>query len=228
MKLPISYKHLAAEFVIVVVGVAVALAADSWRQGIQEQSLINSYFERLKNDLMIGKDQLETVSADLESIEKATGFLLGVKEAEKAGLDEDILVENINLASRAGFVRAEFNHDTTYTELIETGRLALISNQDLLLGLAEYYRLVQEIGALRETMPRDTIDVYLDTVGRPPSRRFLPLSDTEKQGLLDIYRNDPAYTVALKRVQARAILVTTSQRFPNAFEYNERLMGLLN
>jgi hypothetical protein len=39
VKFSINYTQLGAEFVIVVIGVAVALAADGWRQELSERGL---------------------------------------------------------------------------------------------------------------------------------------------------------------------------------------------
>lgn len=57
MKFSINYTQLGAEFVIVVIGVAVALAADGWRQELSERGLEAEYLERLIAEVEIGKDR---------------------------------------------------------------------------------------------------------------------------------------------------------------------------
>ena len=61
----IAWKKGATEFVIVVVGVMLALAADRWQQEFQEQETAAEYIERLAADL-------ETDIADYQSIVTAS------------------------------------------------------------------------------------------------------------------------------------------------------------
>ena len=87
MKLQLNYKHLAAEFVIVVVGVAAALAADSWRQESIEASEEVAYIERLKLDLQSDQQRIESDIATYSQSLEATDYLVSVLENSQIGLD---------------------------------------------------------------------------------------------------------------------------------------------
>ena len=61
MKLDINYPQKAAEFVFV--GVAVALAVLSWREGLMDRRIEAEYIHALKVDLELGIRQQEVLTS---------------------------------------------------------------------------------------------------------------------------------------------------------------------
>ena len=118
MKININYPQLAAEFVIVFVGVAVALAADGWRQGLQDRSIENDYLERITIEMEDGYSVMEGVRERTADALAATSLLVGLLESEV--VDKITLTDNFLLASRLGFSRNNQLHDVAYRELVST------------------------------------------------------------------------------------------------------------
>ena len=64
MKLNISFSQLIAEFFIVFVGVAIALAADDWRGDREERDRELAYLLAIDTDMKSASDVLETALSD--------------------------------------------------------------------------------------------------------------------------------------------------------------------
>lgn len=98
MKFSINHTQLGAEFVIVVIGVAVALAADGWRQELSERGLEAEYLERLIAEVEIGKDRFILDREFLTDASEGASKLLATIEA-KADLDREEAINNFAYAA---------------------------------------------------------------------------------------------------------------------------------
>jgi len=140
MKLNFNYPHLAAEFVIVFFGVAIALAADSWREDIQNRSIEREYFERLSADLESGDTLFTGSLASLTIAKEATAFLIAYKNGNNQSFNTAELVEYFTNATLTGVTSASNNHSIVFSELQSTGRLNLITDPRIRYDIADYYR----------------------------------------------------------------------------------------
>ena len=126
MNFRINYSQLSAEFIIVVVGVAVALAADNWRQGLSDRNLEMEYVERLIAELEFGRNEIGGLRKFLGEAGNGAAALLDQIEKKSTPLDEDAAILNFAYAAKTGGYSDTIAHDLTYRELISTGNLSLI------------------------------------------------------------------------------------------------------
>ncbi|MEZ5518163.1 MAG: DUF6090 family protein [Gammaproteobacteria bacterium] len=204
MKLQINYKHLAAEFVIVVVGVAVALAADSWREELAEQRFEAEYLRRLSSDLEFGKEQLES---------QLNRFLL----VQDSGLKMLTLLQNGNIenvddfttlysfAARIGGNENNFSHDVTYRELISTGRLNIIRSPELRIAIAQYYNAVDEVKQNRAFLTKELLNRFMRITGYAPidSDGIDLITSEARNQIASEFEQDPVAIRELREVIAR-------------------------
>lgn len=155
MKININYPQLVAEFVIVFVGVAVALAADEWRQNLQDQALEETYLIGVLGDLNIGAEQLEERRPTADAAIKNAESLADALSGDSAPISEAEMITKFVISARTGFARAQYEHDSTYRELNSTGRLALISDSLLRQELVNYYRSVDVLIQETDNNPRE-------------------------------------------------------------------------
>jgi hypothetical protein len=131
------------QLLVIVAGVLVALAANSWYSRQQDRSLERYYLLQLRSDVEVDSAQFAFI-----------GRLLHVKVEALALLEESFLYGRAN-ASDTAVVRAMIQaevlstalpavRDDTYRELNATGRLALIRNAALRAQIVRYYSRVQE------------------------------------------------------------------------------------
>lgn len=125
---------LAAEFVLVVAGVLVALAVDTALENRRDRELRDEYIERVGND----------VNNDLKALEYRIQFFADVQGFSQQFLDwlnsdEPLDKETV----LAGFYAAEVwpfvANQSTYQDLLSTGNIRLIDDINLRTSLATYH-----------------------------------------------------------------------------------------
>jgi len=138
-KLPVL-KHWSylADFIVIVLGIVVALSLDSWWQNKQDRKLEQEYLVRLYNDFKI---TLKEVSKDFE-IQKQSNY--DIKKIFKA-IHKEVKINNDSVRKWMinGGRGVTINiADGTYQSLINSGNLGLITNDSLNSKLASYGSLV--------------------------------------------------------------------------------------
>lgn len=169
MKLNINYQHLGAEFVIVFFGVAIALAADSWRSDLQDQGLEQEYFERLLLDLETGHELLTNMFNQQEQTQSAARSLAQLLDSSLPTVENEPEIATLFLnAAAIGGDESSNSHDVTYVELISTGRLNIIRNPTIRTEIANYYRLVANGLGRKDDVPRDLLTRFMQLTGKAP------------------------------------------------------------
>lgn len=177
------------EFLVIVVGILVALAVDGWVQDREDRQAEAKYLERLIEDLEWDLAQMDEVLESKLHFDRAiTGVLrlLGDPHAETKGraftlpdgteplaapvpppdLPEDSVVEAFSQAF--GGMR-EFDHRRgTYDELISTGATRVLRDSDLRSAIASYYSAVDanlELHFLTLREPLRELGLYIRDQG---------------------------------------------------------------
>ena len=84
-----------AELGIVVVGVMIALAADSWREGWAESREESQYLERLREDVSSGLEVLIIERATYQSVMKACVALMEFVDNDEQSMDDATIVDHL-------------------------------------------------------------------------------------------------------------------------------------
>lgn len=132
--------RLIAEFLVIFVGVMVALAADQWVQGLEDRRLEDEYLERLRADVGYDRDEILFVQAVSIAGRDAVDSLS--RPEFVAGASDLELVGAALLA--AGARQIDLSRGT-WNELVASGRIELLEDAEVRLALAEYDRFTGEI-----------------------------------------------------------------------------------
>lgn len=143
-----------AELFIVVLGVMIALAADSWREDFQESQVATEYLDRLKRDVSAGLKVLADERARFAEVRHAARIVISTLDGELEAVDDQSLVANFIIASQTGFDQEEMASDVTYNELVVSGRLNLISDHSLRESVVAYYRGAQRLSFALQSLPK--------------------------------------------------------------------------
>jgi len=134
--------RVSAEFLVIVVGILIALALDSWNQERMDRALGQEYLQRLIGDLRADVAQadqllegLHAKSAGLIFLAQAAGDNLQTRSDPSGVLQA--LPKTLMLAFNAPSGRT-----ATYDDLMSTGRLSLITSIRIRDDVLEYYALV--------------------------------------------------------------------------------------
>lgn len=156
----INVPQLASEFVIVFVGVALALAADSWRESLSEKRLETDYLRRVVADLEMGFQSVSNNMVRVDQAGQAATRLRAYLNGKHVYADETGIFLDITYAAETGGRGLAWPHATTYEELVSTGRLNLISDPSLREAISRYYRAANFAITIRESIPVLILDRY--------------------------------------------------------------------
>jgi len=137
----------------VILGVMIALAADSWRQELQEAKVESEYLDRLSRDISAGLLVLADERARYGDVRRAALAVIDVLDGEASTSDNNTLVDNFLVAAQTGFDEEEMASDVTYNELVVSGRLNLINDHSLRESVVAYYRGAQRLSSSLNGLP---------------------------------------------------------------------------
>jgi hypothetical protein len=216
-----------AELGIVVVGVMIALAADSWREGWVESREESQYIERLREDVSSGLEVLHIERATYQNVMKACIALMEFVDDDEQSLDDAAIVDHLVEATQMGFGRNEMASDVTYREMVQSGRLNLIQDQDVREGVVTYYRDVELLIEALITMPLVN-NWFAQQTGIYPidvSRNDAKLSARDRDRLITAVRDDAEVIQNLRTLHGQIIF--NDRLFERLITQAEALLLLL-
>jgi hypothetical protein len=152
-------KRAVAEFAIVVLGVATALAAENSLEGLAERRTEVEYLARLQDELRAGRPALEEQHARVLAAIAAMDTLLDVDQ----GSVRDLPMLLLNSAGYH-FVAASVILDQTYREMLATGALNLVTDPETRAGIPRYFRIGARVAGNLEGYERNGHRAWLDRV----------------------------------------------------------------
>lgn len=126
----------AAEFVVVVSGVLVALMLNAWWQDRQDHASESHYLSLLSRDLQSAIVDLEAAQSFEDSAVR--DGLFAYRALSGDSVPEDTLPASLAMA-RLGSRRTLALHDATYEDLLHTGNLRLLGNAELRDRIVSHY-----------------------------------------------------------------------------------------
>ena len=227
--------RLVAEFLVIVIGVLVALGVDEWRENARDRASEAQYVERLISELV--RDSSEMALAIRIGTRKVAGIdrVLG-RLSDAAWVRERPSAAFPDLTY--AYARPELQ-TTTFDELRGAGGLSLIRDEELRFRIGHHYRSsLHHFGRLderRTSLPRVRWDLFPAVDGLPGSsplfgrsgvldsvwataidsaflaapnlpERLQRLQSAEYQGLLNQER---AYARAMESISAQILESTT-------------------
>ncbi len=134
--------YAVGEIVLVVIGILIALQINTWNQGRIESKKEEGYIENIISDL---QSQLASIDLQLEYEQKyvdlGTIFLEQYSHTDAIVLDSISCTQLATLTERKTFVRI----DPTFEDMISTGNIGLLKNQDVRNELIEYYQELKRV-----------------------------------------------------------------------------------
>lgn len=140
----LPWRRLLAELGVIVAGVLIALAVDSWWEGRQEQKRARQYVQQLLVDFRETQRALEgTIDGDASTLARVTAVLDRAQSGSMPPLD------SLDLPSGYNYFEPLTG---TLTALVEGGDLRLIDNDSVRFELIGYAALIESTQAvLRHT-----------------------------------------------------------------------------
>ncbi len=166
--------RLAAEFLLIVAGVLVALMVDAWLEGRRDAEQRRQYLVRLSIDLQ----------ADLENIEHRLVFFTGVRAEALQTLralqsDAEVTTDDV-LAAFYAAENFDFSAaDGTWQDLLSTGNIRLLDDIELRLSLNAYYGQNSIIMGAQDSTYRARVRGIIPASIQSDIREHCPTTDGE-------------------------------------------------
>ena len=141
-KSSLPWGRLAAEGLVIIAGVLIALAADRWVQAMDEREEGAAYLARLSTEFQ-ATDSILVEATKLARVRQARAQL--VAEVLSGRVADSVSAGELVLAmSLAHWLQDPEVPREAWAELLATGRLGLIASDQLRTEVAEFYRLIDQ------------------------------------------------------------------------------------
>lgn len=132
--------RLAGEFIVIVVGVVVALGVDRWVQALDEAEAEREHLELVRRDLEGNLQIFNEIRRDWSAAADAAGLLLAALGEDGLRPPDPVLLAAV---ARAGTVNTQPARDGSFRAMETTGALRYIRDADLRAEIVAYF--TQEI-----------------------------------------------------------------------------------
>ena len=175
------------DFFIVVVGVFIGIQVSNWDQERKNNALAADYVERIKVDIAEQVSLLNHISNYYQLVYNHGQAAIQAMNQPTESLDTEFLIDLFQSSQRLNFLV----NQSTYDELLSTGRIANISNKRTRNLITNYYRRISSSNiTVNEISPyRRLIRLYMDA----------SIQSQILQNCGDVYRkeNESSYYVTL-------------------------------
>lgn len=178
-------KYAIGEIVLVVIGILIALQINNWNERNKESRLENTYIQNVKKDLEAQLSSVENQLVYEQSFIASSQVIIDYLNRNKQP-DEAFHTTLTNLAIRNTFAV----NDATFTDLISSGNINLISNESIRNKIISYY---QELERTEKIVFNNNIE-FVDGNFVPLIQRLGFYQFTEESILFKVYlENNPAF-----------------------------------
>ena len=157
-------RYAIGEIILVVIGILIALQINNWNENRKNKIIENTYIENIKTDLIINLVSLEKFIAKREETVKSVGFILEFFN-EQRPLD----INEFNFYCLTVMDWNPFEqHDNTYQELLNSGKLSILTNKtikDSLQNMQTSFKSIQFIESeMEEDYERYLYEPFFSTI----------------------------------------------------------------
>lgn len=128
--------YAVGEILLVVIGILIALQINNLNEVKKEQNLANTYLENLKLDLKADINALELALTDLNFFEKEGYYSLHILEEKIKEIDTIKFLKSLVFNNHYHLHQPS---TSTYEDLISSGNIKLIQDNELKVELSKYY-----------------------------------------------------------------------------------------
>ena len=141
------------EIVLVVIGILIALQLNSWNADRINKKTEHEYILRLAIEIKSEIQYLEVLKNEFKKSQEGLERILTIWKSDTPLINDSL--QYINDFYSAGDIDPWYNEPVTWTQLVQTGDLKLISDQKLIDELFTYYANLKKSAVNYEGFPYD-------------------------------------------------------------------------
>lgn len=170
----------AAELLVITAGVLLALAADGWREDMNDRSSEARYLERLSADLARDVDILEFSRDVYLSKRTVLGQLLD--DESRGAVATQTFADRLAASASGSWTGMAQPNAATFDEMVNSGHLQLIRDAELRSALVGYYDIWEEYRAAIQSRRTGLESLGYQLVRRPIGAQGAVRVDSQAPG----------------------------------------------
>ena len=160
------------DVIVVIVGIYLGIQVANWNDSRKEQEQVAIYLDRLKQDLT---NQIGSIDVHIEIETKlhevSQNMLLNFFERKEIIVDEELTSSTSFITSRKTFKKI----DATYNEILNSGYLNLITDQEIKSAIVTYYQELYRIDSIITYNNNNITDAFI----LPTILQLIPYGEPE-------------------------------------------------
>ncbi len=134
---PLKYARYAiGEILLVVIGILIALQINNWNEKRKSDVLTTIYLNNLKSDLQSDLSGIDKTKRDIDFFEEEGYYSLNVIDGKIDSIDKKRFLKSLVLNNHYPIFQPS---RSTYDDLINSGNIKLVNENDLKVALSKYY-----------------------------------------------------------------------------------------
>lgn len=135
-------KYATGEIVLVVIGILLALQINNWNENRKNKITEGIYINRLTNELVSEIEYYKEIRTKFIQEEKSLKRIINIWQSDKETILDSLQYIN-ELFNKAGGIDPWYNQPVTWNQLIQTGDLKLLNNQEMVDALYKHNNLAK-------------------------------------------------------------------------------------
>jgi len=174
------------EIFLVVIGILIAVGINEWRSEIKKEKEIKGYYQGLRDDINQDKLRLSFLDSLFKNAEK--GIIKEIDNIQFSNYNTDSLYSNVS--SWMVYIEAFAPNNSTFTEIVSSGKLQLLKNKELKSQILNLYGNLYSDLLVRETANNEAIR-SMRTIELMDTFRWMSILDNDGKIISDVNLNNP-------------------------------------
>lgn len=181
------------EFVVVVAGILMALAINTWWQGVETRQREQDYLADLVVDFEENAERLKSVTGEADEIMTAAQILLHLEsEAEGRALG----IDSLNYLVQTLSLLPTFEPVTrTYDNILGAGELRTVSDAHIRMLLADFDSQLRLVHTVEQTQERQFVSLFVPYIMQELDYTAVAMFSSEKVEIPDSFYPETLFRV---------------------------------
>jgi hypothetical protein len=164
------------EIFLVVIGILIAVGIGEWRQNIKKEKELLGYYQGIKND--INQDKIRMSLLDSLYKNATRGIVSEIDKMQLASYNQDSLYSNV--PAWMIYVLAFTPSNSTFTEIVSSGKLQLFKNKEIKSQMLNLYNNLYPELLIRQTNNNEFLRT-LRTIDLMETYRWMSILDNDNK-----------------------------------------------
>lgn len=180
------FVYAIGEIFLVVIGILIAVGIGEWRFDIKKEKELQGYYQGIKND--INQDKIRIAAFDSLYKNAVSGIVNEIDKMQLKSYNQDSLYGNVS--SWMVYVVAFTPSNSTFTEIVSSGKLQLFKNKKLKSQILNLYNNLYPEFLIRQTNNNEFLRT-LRTIDLMETYRWMSILDNDDRNSTNLVLKNP-------------------------------------